>query len=112
MSGTTNVGSKLNGNRQSAAIVSEDLYKEVKQSVTIEDFVRVKLPGTSGRWSLYEISGLAPSAAAALSAEVEEPGETRQRYAGLDWVRVLDEAELPIGKVAREDCCEQDVNGL
>ena len=97
---TINVASRIEAANKSAdtrLLVSEDLYKEVKESVTIEDFVRVKLPGASGRWSLYEISGLAPSAAAALLAEVEEPGETRQRYAGLDWVRVLDEAELPIG---------------
>ncbi len=97
---TINVASRIEAANKSAdtrLLVSEDLYKEVKESVTIEDFVRVKLPGASGRWSLYEISGLAPSAAAALSDEVEEPDETRHRYAGLDWVRVLSEAELPIG---------------
>ena len=78
-------------------LVSEDLYEEVKESVTVEDFVRVKLPGTSERRSLYEIAGLAPSAAATFGAEVERPDETRHRYAGLDWVRVLNEAELPVG---------------
>ena len=40
---------------------------------------------------------MAPSAAATFGAEVERPDETRHRYAGLDWVRVLNEAELPVG---------------
>ena len=98
--GTINIASRIEAANKSAdtrLLVSEDLYEEVKESVTVEDFVRVKLPGTSERRSLYEIVGLAPSAAAAFGAEVERPDETRHRYAGLDWVRVLDEAELPVG---------------
>ncbi len=97
---TINVASRIEAANKPAdtrLLISEDLYEEVKESVIIDDFVRVKLPGTSERRSLYEIAGLAPSAAAALQAEVEQPDETTHRYAGLDWVRVLDEAELPVG---------------
>ena len=97
---TINVASRIEAANKPAdtrLLISEDLYDVVKESVTIEDFVRVKLPGTSERRSLYEITGLAPSAAAAVQAEVAPPDETRHRYAGLDWMRVLDEAELPVG---------------
>ena len=97
---TINIASRIEAANKSAdtrLLVSEDLYEEVQESVTVEDFVRVKLPGTSGRRSLYEISGLAPSAAATFGTEVEQADETRHRYAGLDWVRVLDEGELPVG---------------
>ena len=71
---TINVASRIEAANKSAdtrLLVSEDLYQEVKESVTIEDFVRVKLRGTSERRSLYEIAGLVPSAAAALQTEVE-----------------------------------------
>ena len=97
---TINIASRIEAANKSVdtrLLVSEDLYEEVKGSVTREDFVRVKLPGTRERRSLYEITGLAPSAAVALKAESEPSDDTRHRYAGLDWVRVLDEAELTVG---------------
>ncbi len=97
---TINVASRIEAANKPAdtrLLISEDLYEVVKESVTIEDFVRVKLPGTSERRSLYEIAGLAPSAVAALQAEVEPPDDTKHGYAGLDWMPVLDDSELPVG---------------
>jgi nitrite reductase/ring-hydroxylating ferredoxin subunit len=114
----TGVGETINiANRIEAAtkaadtrfLVSEDLYEAVKGGVQVKDFFRVKLPGTSGRWTLYEIAGLEPSAAAAVSTATERVDGARQRYAGLDWVRVLDETELPVGTSKVVELEELDV---
>ena len=45
---------------------------------------------------LFEIRGLTPSAAELLEGG-EQVDETQERYAGRDWIRVLPEADLPVG---------------
>jgi len=96
---TINVASRIEAANKAAdtsLLVSEDLYDMVRDSVEAKDFIRVKLPGTSGRWTLYEIEGLTSAAAEVLRGTERGEG-SKERYAGLDWVRVLDEAELPVG---------------
>jgi class 3 adenylate cyclase/nitrite reductase/ring-hydroxylating ferredoxin subunit len=81
----------------SRMLVSEQLHDKVRDQVTVGDFVRVTLRNTSERRSLFEITGLTPSAAALVRGG-EQVDETRVRYAGRDWVRVLCESDLPVGE--------------
>lgn len=97
---TVNVASRIevaNKDAGTRLLISEELYEQVKDSVTMEDFVRVKLRGTTERKSLYEISAVDPAALPDRAAANGDE-EVRQRFAGLDWVRVLPEAELAIGE--------------
>ncbi len=75
-------------------LVSDVLYAQIEQSVRVTDYVRMRLPGTSERMTLYEIGGLTPEAHEALNAA--EPRET-MRFAGKQWVRVLRDDELADG---------------
>lgn len=96
---TVNVASRIEAANKDAGtrlLISEELYERVKDDVVMQDFLRVKLRGTSKRKTLYEISGLSESALADLSAATEAVEESR-RYAGLDWVKLIKEAELPVG---------------
>ncbi|MFO0997247.1 MAG: adenylate/guanylate cyclase domain-containing protein [Alphaproteobacteria bacterium] len=96
---TVNVANRIERANKEAGtrlLVSEDLYGRVKDSVVVKDFVRVKLRGTDDRISLYEISGIKASALAEISGQ-QEADETRVRLAGLEWLRLLPAAELPVG---------------
>ena len=55
-----------------------------------------QLRGTSERKTLYEVSGLEAAALQGIADQTAGP-ETTQRFAGLDWVSVLPESELPAG---------------
>jgi class 3 adenylate cyclase/nitrite reductase/ring-hydroxylating ferredoxin subunit len=96
---TVNIANRVEAaNKESGTsmLISDDLYDEVEAHVEVGDFLRVRLRGSSERRSLYEISGLTPSGVA-LTAPSGAEDETRERYAGRDWIRVLPEAELPMG---------------
>ena len=58
----------------------------------MEDFIRVKLPGTQERVSLYEITGIQP-AALARDRSRGSADPSKQRYAGKTWTAVLNEDE-------------------
>jgi class 3 adenylate cyclase/nitrite reductase/ring-hydroxylating ferredoxin subunit len=85
-------------------LISENLWERVNGSAIVKDFVRVKLRGTNDRITLYEISGIHDHALAEISGQ-PEPDKTRMHYAGLDWQRVLSEADLPVGerKIVKRD---------
>jgi class 3 adenylate cyclase/nitrite reductase/ring-hydroxylating ferredoxin subunit len=74
-------------------LISEALHEEVKESVEVADFVRIRLRGTSDRMTLYEIDGLKPEAERELNKE--EQRET-MLFAGKKWVRAFAEDELTI----------------
>ncbi len=74
-------------------LISEALYEEVKESVEVADFVRIRPRGTSDRMTLYEIDGLKPEAEAILNTK--EQRET-MLFAGKKWVRAFAEDELEI----------------
>lgn len=96
---TVNVASRIEAANKDAGtrlLISEELYERVKDDVVMQDFLRVKLRGTSERKTLYEISGLFERALADLPAATEAAEDSR-RYAGLDWVKLIKEAELPVG---------------
>ena len=96
---TVNVASRIEAANKDAGtrlLISEELYERVKDDVVMQDFLRVKLRGTSKRKTLYEISGLSESALADLPATTEAAEDSR-RYAGLDWVKLIKETELPVG---------------
>ena len=85
---TVNVASRIEAENKAAGtrlLISEDLYALVEDAVTVEDYVRVKLRGTSERKTLYEISGISPSAIGDVH-DARRESEPRQRFAGLDWV--------------------------
>jgi class 3 adenylate cyclase/nitrite reductase/ring-hydroxylating ferredoxin subunit len=105
---TVNVANRIEGANKEAGtrlLVSENLYERVKESAVVKDFVRVKLRGTSDRITLYEISGIHAHALAEVSGQ-QRLDQTRMHYAGLDWLRVLPEAELKAGErriIERDD---------
>lgn len=97
---TVNVANRIERANKEAGtrlLISEDLHERVKQSIAVKDFIRVKLRGTSDRITLYEVSGIQAQALAEISGQHEQD-QTRMHYAGLDWRRVLPEAELPVGE--------------
>jgi class 3 adenylate cyclase/nitrite reductase/ring-hydroxylating ferredoxin subunit len=68
---TVNVASRVEAANKEAGtrlLVSEALYNRVKDDVEMTDFVRVRLPGTTDRITLYEIVKLQPEAERALNA--------------------------------------------
>jgi class 3 adenylate cyclase len=82
---TINIASKIEAANKTAdtrLLVSDELYEAVRESVEVRDFIRIKLPGTSGRWTLYEIAGLDPTVDAALKSRREREDDTRHRYGG------------------------------
>ena len=105
---TVNVASRIEAANKDAGtrlLISEELYEAVKDDVEMDDFIRVKLRGTAERKTLYEISAIKPAALERVT-EYEVRDETRQRFAGMDWLRVLPEAELEVGGrkvIARDD---------
>ncbi|KUJ80661.1 hypothetical protein AVO45_06380 [Ruegeria marisrubri] len=94
-----NVASRVEAANKEAGtrfLVSESLYEQVRDDVEMSDFVRIRLPGTSQRTTLYEISGLTPQASAALNAAADR--ET-MRFAGRDWSRLIAVDALDDGEV-------------
>lgn len=97
---TVNVASRIEAANKEAdtrLLVSEELHARLEDELIVEDFIRVRLRGTSGRKTLYEISGIEPAVLAELSPARAADGEVR-RHAGLDWVRLLPEADLGVGE--------------
>lgn len=83
-------------------LISQALYDEIKDSVVVADYVRVRLQGTRDRITLYEIEALKPEARAALSSKEPETA----RFAGKKWFRLFAEDELALNEwriVALED---------
>jgi class 3 adenylate cyclase/nitrite reductase/ring-hydroxylating ferredoxin subunit len=91
-----NVASRVeNANKDAGTrlLISDALHEEVKDSVEIADFVRVRLRGASERMTLYEVEGLKPEAEAHLNRK--EQRET-MLFAGKNWVRAFAEDELKL----------------
>jgi class 3 adenylate cyclase/nitrite reductase/ring-hydroxylating ferredoxin subunit len=89
-----NVASRIeNANKEAGTrlLISDDLHEEVKNSVEVEDFVRIRLKGTSDRITLHEVADITPEARTELQA-----GEFREtmQYAGKKWDRVFPTDEL------------------
>jgi class 3 adenylate cyclase/nitrite reductase/ring-hydroxylating ferredoxin subunit len=94
---TVNVASRIEAANKEAGtrlLISSELYELVKDDLIMEDFIRVKLRGTSERVTLYEISGIRP-AALARDCALRSADPSTQRYAGKTWTAVLNEDELP-----------------
>ena len=94
---TVNVASRIESANKEAGtrlLISSELYELVKDDVIMADFIRVKLPGTHERMSLYEISGIQP-AALARDRALRSNDPSKHRYAGKIWTAVLNEDELP-----------------
>ena len=62
---TVNLASRIEAaNKQAGTrlLIFSELYERVKDDVIMQDYIRVKLPGTQERISLHEISGVTPEA--------------------------------------------------
>lgn len=92
-----NVASRIEAANKEAGtrlLISQALYDQVKDDVKVADFVRVRLPGTSDRITLYEIEGLMPDAQAKLRGGERET----MRFAGKKWVRIFADDELALNE--------------
>lgn len=93
-----NIASRVEAANKEAGtrlLVSEAMQKQIQDNVEVSDYVRVRLPGTSERLTLHEISRLPPETDIELNKV--EPRE-RTRFAGKDWIRVFREEELGVGE--------------
>ena len=98
---TVNIANRVEAaNKESGTrlLISDDLYEEVKDHVTVNDFLRVTLRGTSERRSLHEISGIDPGTVEALKKDESEGATKTKRHAGLVWTRMLSEDDLAPGE--------------
>jgi class 3 adenylate cyclase/nitrite reductase/ring-hydroxylating ferredoxin subunit len=104
-----NVASRVESANKEAGtrfLVSEDLFEKVRDDVEMSDFIRVRLPGTSIRYTLYEISGLTTEASARLN---DVSDREKMRYGGRDWSRLVKADELSDGEVRVFDFPEFDL---
>lgn len=88
-----NIASRIEAANKEAGtrlLISEAAYREVKDSVEIADYVRVRLRGTSERITLYEVTALTADARAALAPRERET----VLFAGKKWFQVLAEDAL------------------
>ena len=104
-----NVASRVEAANKDAGtrlLISQALHDQVANKVEVDDFVRIRLRGTSERITLHEIGRLKPEAHAELNA-----GELRETivYSGKKWVRVFAEDELEIGEHRILDFEDYDV---
>lgn len=76
-------------------LITEALHDAVKDDVEVEDFVRVRLRGTSDRITLYEIARLTEAAAERLQRTAER--DTR-KHAGRLWSRLIAVEEMRDGE--------------
>lgn len=77
-------------------LISSELYERVKDDVIMQDYIRVKLPGTQERISLHEISGVTPEALQRDQSDRGDIDPKTQRYAGRTWTAVADEDQLDV----------------
>ena len=97
---TVNLASRIeNANKEAGTnlLISEELFREVEPCVEDADFICIRLRGTSERKTLYEVSALSDQGRAKLDDRAAESVATTQRFAGLDWTRLMAEDEIPVG---------------
>lgn len=92
-----NVASRIEAANKEAGtrlLISDALHEQVKDMVTVADFVRTRLPGKSERMTLHEVVGLSAEG----EAELDLP-ESRDTmfFAGRHWTRMFPQADLSDG---------------
>lgn len=92
-----NVASRVEAANKEAGtrfLISDALHMQIDGMVSVADYIRTRLPGTTGRITLYEIDGLTPEGEAALDLP-----ESRDSmfFAGRTWTRMFPEGELEDG---------------
>jgi nitrite reductase/ring-hydroxylating ferredoxin subunit len=93
-----NVASRVEAANKDAGtrfLITDALHDQVKDKVEVEDFVRVRLRGTSERITLHEVAALRHEADAALNSQ--EVRET-MLFGGKNWIRAFAEDELAVGE--------------
>jgi class 3 adenylate cyclase/nitrite reductase/ring-hydroxylating ferredoxin subunit len=92
-----NVASRVEAANKDAGtrlLISDALYEQVEGKVTVADFIRTRLPGTSERMTLHEVDGLTPEG----SEELALPKDRDTLFfAGRNWTRMFPEDELEDG---------------
>ena len=72
-------------------LMSEEAHELVKDRVEVEDYVRLKLRGTSQRMTLYEISGV-------IGETTAKESDTTRVFFGKSWNKTLPIADLRAGE--------------
>ena len=96
---TVNIASRIEAANKEAGtrfLASDDLYELIKDDVIVDDFVRIKLRGSSDRRTLYQISAVDFASLKEL-ADDQQQDPTKTRFAGLEWTQIIEEMELPVG---------------
>ncbi len=94
---TVNIASRVEAANKVAGtrlLITDALLAEIEGQVTISDFLRTRLPGTSELMTLHEVSAITPEGAALL--ELPAARDTRF-FAGRTWTRMLPADELEEG---------------
>ena len=91
---TVNTASRVeaaNKEAETRLLISEDAHQLIKDRVEVDDFVRLKLKGTSQRMTLYEISAVIGKTTAIES-------DTSRVFFGRDWQKTLPITDLHAGE--------------
>ena len=91
---TVNTASRVeaaNKEAETRLLISEDAHQMIKDRVEVDDFVRLKLKGTSQRMTLYEISAVIGKTTA-----IESDGS--RVFFGRDWQKTLPIIDLHAGE--------------
>ena len=92
-----NVASRVEAANKEAGtrlLISDALHEQIKGKVTVADFVRTRLRGTSERMTLHAVDGLTPAGIAEL--DLPESRETLF-FSGRTWTRMFPKDELEDG---------------
>ena len=91
---TVNTASRVeaaNKEAETRLLISEDAHQMIKDRVEVDDFVRLKLKGTSQRMTLYEISAVIGKTTAIES-------DASRVFFGRDWQKTLPITDLHAGE--------------
>ncbi len=95
-----NVASRVEAANKEAGtrlLISEALLEQVEGLVTVADFIRTRLPGTSERITLHEVDALTLEGQARLGTS---SGRDRMYFAGKSWTQMLPADQLRDGEHA------------
>ena len=91
---TVNTASRIESANKEAGtrlLISEEAYEQIKDRVEVEDFVRMKLKGTSQRKTLYEISKV-------IGVTTARQSDSIRFFSGHKWHKTLPVEDLEPGE--------------
>ncbi len=103
---TVNIASRIEAINKEAGtrlLISETVYELVKSNVTVCNYLRLKLRGTSNLITLHEVSGVN---AAAMNFDAPE---TEKRIGDKVWLRTLPNSELQLGEKKKYQIKDKEI---